>query len=229
MPNKIRCACGKQFRYRNELAGQRIKCPHCLHVIAVPNIDKSSGQLLGAPESRQVTASSTQSPTKYQALAGCAFALLFSLGLIGFGAFKFTAENRPLSKYSAEADGRVIKASEVYQNVYKVSRNHGPWEIVEEDPLYSTVATFEVDGKPYEAAGSTTCGWFIPGAGDPVRIVYVPGNPNAAMVRYGAGNEHGFSFFLMVLGICFFGLTMARVYYIVLRSNSGALFVLRRW
>ncbi len=155
-----------------------------------------------------------QYKTKREALAGCAIGLLGGLGIIGFAAYWFNAESQPYRAYTAEAEGRVIKASKEYQNVYQITRG-GAAETVNEDPLYSTAATFEVDGNVYEAKGQTTTGWFIPNEGDRVRIVYMPGNPNAAKVRYAAGNEHWLSFFLMFLGTCVLSLSLVPIYYVV--------------
>ena len=152
-----------------------------------------------------------QYKTKRGALAACAIGALGGLGIIGFGAYWFIAESQPYSGYTAEAEGRVIKASKVYRTVLR----GGAGGTVEKDPLYSTVATFEVDEKLYQAKGETTCGWFVPGEGDRVRLVFVPGNPNTAKVRYAAGNEHWLSCFLMILGTGLLGLAIVPVFHVV--------------
>src|SRR5262249_16172922 len=104
-----------------------------------------------------------QYQTKRGALAGCAVGVLVGVGIIGIGAYGSGEEGRAYEGYTAAAEGRVTRASRTYQQVHYV--NGSP---VEENPLYSTVAAFEVNGKDYQAKGETTCGWFVPGEGDQV-------------------------------------------------------------
>ena len=36
MPISITCQCGKKLKVRDTLAGKKVKCPACQHLLAVP-------------------------------------------------------------------------------------------------------------------------------------------------------------------------------------------------
>lgn len=50
MPISVACDCGKSFRVKDELAGRKIRCPHCDTSLRVPGGEKSAG---GAARSSQ--------------------------------------------------------------------------------------------------------------------------------------------------------------------------------
>lgn len=132
--------------------------------------------------------------TKGEVLMACVLGLLMGCGAIAVGLIWFSGESAPYRSYDASTQGRVIKASQsiddVRPNTRAVART-----------IYSTVASFEVDGKTYEAEGKTDCSWFVPKVGEPAQVVYVSGDPMISRVRYELSNEHNSSFLLMGLGI----------------------------
>ncbi|HXG12251.1 MAG TPA: hypothetical protein VNK04_21025 [Gemmataceae bacterium] len=44
MPIPLKCACGRSFAVKDELAGKKVRCPYCRGIIAIPEFAQEVGE-----------------------------------------------------------------------------------------------------------------------------------------------------------------------------------------
>ena len=87
MPISVRCACGKEYQFKDEYAGRRAKCLACGQVIRIPGA-RPSGTPVPRRTSREVSPEGEQSRTRELALLGSAgFVVLVGIGLVVYFLF----------------------------------------------------------------------------------------------------------------------------------------------
>jgi len=78
MPIAVRCACGKEYRFKDEYAGRRAKCPACGQVVRIPGARPA-----GRPSPHSPLREDHRSRTRELALLGSAgFVVLVGIGLV---------------------------------------------------------------------------------------------------------------------------------------------------
>ncbi|MGB2796583.1 MAG: hypothetical protein WBD52_11805, partial [Phycisphaerae bacterium] len=78
MPIAVRCACGKEYKFKDQYAGRRAKCPACGQVVRIPGARPA-----GRPSSHSPLREYRRSRTRELALLGSAgFVVLVGIGLV---------------------------------------------------------------------------------------------------------------------------------------------------
>ncbi len=78
MPIDVRCACGKEYHFKDEYAGRRAKCPACGQVARIPGARPA-----GHPSPHSPLREDRRSRTRELALLGSAgFVVLVGIGLV---------------------------------------------------------------------------------------------------------------------------------------------------
>ncbi len=89
MPIAVRCACGKEYHFKDEYAGRRAKCPACGQVVRIPGTRPA-----GRPSPHFPLREDRRSRTRELALLGSAgFAVLVGIGLVVY--FLFLSGPKP--------------------------------------------------------------------------------------------------------------------------------------
>jgi cytoskeletal protein RodZ len=87
MPIAVRCACGKEYHFKDQYAGRRAKCPACGQVVRIPGT-RPPGTLKPHRPSREASTESEQSRTVVLAALGFAgFVILVGIGLVVYFLF----------------------------------------------------------------------------------------------------------------------------------------------
>ncbi|HUU30794.1 MAG TPA: hypothetical protein VMY69_01685 [Phycisphaerae bacterium] len=87
MPIAARCACGKEYRFKDEYAGRRAKCPACGQVVRIPGT-RLPGTPIPHRPSREASPEGEQSRTVVLAALGFAgFVILVGIGLVVYFLF----------------------------------------------------------------------------------------------------------------------------------------------
>ena len=87
MPIVARCACGKEYRFKDEYAGRRAKCTACGQMIHIPGT-RAPGMPKPPRPQREVSPEGEQSRTRELALLGsAAFVVLVGIGLVVYFLF----------------------------------------------------------------------------------------------------------------------------------------------
>jgi len=83
MPIVVRCACGKEYHFKDEYAGRRAKCPACGQVVRIPGARPA-----GRPSPHSPLREDRRSRTRELALLGSAgFVVLVGIGLVVYFLF----------------------------------------------------------------------------------------------------------------------------------------------
>lgn len=83
MPIRVTCACGKEYKFKNEVAGRRAKCPACGKIVVIPSPRVASPQT-PAPGLVESSASAPRQKSKFLLFAGLGSAALILL-IVGIG------------------------------------------------------------------------------------------------------------------------------------------------
>jgi len=87
MPIAVRCACGKEYHFKDEYAGRRAKCPACGQVVRIPGA-RPPGTPMPRRPSREASPEGEQSRTVVLAALGFAgFVILVGIGLVVYFLF----------------------------------------------------------------------------------------------------------------------------------------------
>ena len=87
MPIVVRCACGKEYHFKDEYAGRRAKCPACGQVVRIPGT-RPPGTPMPRRPSREASPEGEQSRTVVLAALGFAgFVILVGIGLVVYFLF----------------------------------------------------------------------------------------------------------------------------------------------
>jgi hypothetical protein len=83
MPIVVRCACGKEYHFKDEYAGRRAKCPACGQVVRIPGARPA-----GRPSPHSPLQEDRRNRTRELALLGSAgFVVLVGIGLVVYFLF----------------------------------------------------------------------------------------------------------------------------------------------
>ena len=83
MPIVVRCACGKEYHFKDEYAGRRAKCPACGQVVRIPGTRPA-----GSPSPHSPLREDRRSRTTELALLGSVgFVVLVGIGLVVYFLF----------------------------------------------------------------------------------------------------------------------------------------------
>jgi len=104
MPIQVTCACGKTYKFKDEVAGRRAKCPACGAVVAIPGVRVTAAPPAAAADAEAADAvAARRSRTVLVALGGAAALVVAALAIVGYHFLSQPAGPKPALEKEAKA------------------------------------------------------------------------------------------------------------------------------
>lgn len=104
MPIQVTCACGKVYKFKDEVAGRRAKCPACGAVVAIPGV-----RVTAAPSAAEADAEAADAADAHRshivlvALGGAAALVVVALAVVGYHFLSQPAGPKPAIEKEVKA------------------------------------------------------------------------------------------------------------------------------